>query len=224
MNQEFILDSLFLILDSMVSDILTWLGTFIISFISTSGYFGVTVLMALESACVPIPSEVIMPFSGYLVTVGRFALWQVVLWGAIGNLLGSVVAYGVGFYGGRRLVEKYGKYILISAHDLAIADNWFKKYGSSSVFFSRLLPVVRTFISLPAGISRMDFKKFCIYTLLGCLPWTFALAYVGVKAGEKWDLLKIYFHRFDLIIGILIIAGVVWWVWRHVLRQRADQN
>jgi len=200
----------------VISEILFWIGLAVINIISATGYFGIVILMALESACIPIPSEVIMPFSGFLVTEGRFTLWQVVLWGSIGNLLGSIVAYWVGFYGGRRLVEKYGKYILISAHDLAIADNWFKKYGSSSVFFSRLLPVVRTFISLPAGISRMDFKKFCLYTLLGCLPWSFALAYIGVKAGENWDYLKTYFHRFDSIVGILIIVGIIWWVWRHI--------
>jgi len=173
-------------------------------------------LMALESACIPIPSEVIMPFAGFLVWEGKMVLWQVVVWGAIGNLFGSIVAYAVGYYGGRRIIEKYGKYILISGHDIAIADSWFSRYGQSAVFFSRLLPVVRTFISLPAGVTRMNFKKFCFYTLLGSLPWSFMLAYAGLIAGERWDFLKIYFHKFDLAIGIFIAAGLVWWIWRHV--------
>jgi len=206
----------FAIYIKMISSILSWLGALVISVISTSGYFGVTALMALESACIPIPSEVIMPFSGFLVWEGRFVLWPVVVWGAVGNLIGSVVAYAVGFYGGRRIIEKYGKYVLISQHDLAVADNWFKKYGQSTVFFSRLLPVVRTFISLPAGIARMNFKKFCFYTLLGSLPWSFFLTYVGLIMGENWGDLKVYFHKFDLVIGILIILGIVWWVWRHI--------
>jgi len=200
----------------MISAILSWLATLIISIISSTGYIGITLLMALESACIPIPSEVIMPFSGYLVSTGRFAFWQVVLWGAMGNLLGSAAAYWVGFYGGRRLVEKFGRYVLISEDDLALADRWFKKYGQIAVFFSRLLPVVRTFISLPAGIARMDFKKFCLYTVLGSLPWSFALAFVGLKAGENWDYLKTYFHRFDIALVVLIIAGIAWWTWRHV--------
>ena len=170
------------------------IGSFIIEFISDAGYLGVTVLMALESACIPVPSEVIMPFSGFLVFEGRFALWPVVVWGAVGNLIGSIIAYLIGFYGGRPLVKKFGRYFLISAHDLEKADHWFKKYGQSTVFFSRLLPVVRTFISLPAGISRMNFKKFSFYTLAGSLPWSFALTYGGLIMGESWSSLKIYFE------------------------------
>ena len=199
----------------MVSAILSWLSSIIISVISATGYLGIFGLMALESACIPIPSEVIMPFSGFLVWQGRFELLPVVLWGALGNLTGSIIAYWIGAWGGRRLIEKYGKYILISGHDLELADSWFAKYGQSTVFFSRLLPVVRTFISLPAGIARMDFKKFCVYTLLGSLFWSFFLAYAGLIAGENWDRLKVYFHKFDLAIGVIIIVGIVWWVRRH---------
>lgn len=204
----------------MISAILSWLGAVIINVISTTGYAGVFFLMALESACIPVPSEVIMPFSGFLVWEGRFDFLPVVLWGALGNLAGSVLAYGVGIWGGRRLIEKYGKYVLISTHDLEIADKWFARYGQVAVFFSRLLPVVRTFISLPAGIARMPFKKFCFYTLLGCLPWSFALTYAGLVAGENWDFLKAYFHKFDLVIGAIIILGIIWWVRRH-FNQRA---
>jgi membrane protein DedA with SNARE-associated domain len=200
----------------MIATIIAWLSSLVINTISTTGYFGVFILMALESACIPIPSEVILPFSGFLVWEGRFVLWQVVLWGALGNLFGSIVAYAVGYFGGRRAIEKYGKYILISGHDLDLADNWFKKYGQATVFFSRLLPVVRTFISLSAGIARMDFKKFCFYTFAGCLPWSWLLAYFGVVMGENWEGLKVYFHKFDLIIGVIIILGIVWWVRRHL--------
>ena len=199
----------------MIADILSWLSSIIISVISTTGYTGVFFLMVLESACIPIPSEIIMPCSGFLVSEGRFVLWQAVLWGALGNLAGSIIAYWVGAWGGRRLIEKYGKYILISGRELELADKWFTKYGQSTVFFSRLLPVVRTFISLPAGIARMDFKKFCVYTLLGSLFWSFFLAYAGLIAGENWDRLKVYFHKFDLAIGVIIIVGIVWWVRRH---------
>lgn len=201
----------------MVSIILAWLSSMIISVISSAGYGGVFFLMALESACVPIPSEVIMPFAGFLVWEGRFDLWPVVIWGTLGNLAGSILAYGAGLWGGRRLVEKYGKYVLISRHDLDLADSWFARYGQIVILASRMLPVVRTFISLPAGITRMPFKKFCVYTLLGCLPWSFALAYAGLVAGANWDFLKVYFHKFDLLIGALIILGAIWWVRRHVL-------
>ena len=203
--------------------VLTIIGSFIIKVISTTGYFGITALMALESACIPIPSEIIMPFSGYLVFMGRFLFWPVVIWGAIGNLLGSIACYWVGYYGGRPLIKKYGKYILISSHDLERADQWFQKYGQSTVFFSRLLPIVRTFISLPAGISRMNFTKFCFYTLVGSLPWSFALTYAGVIMGENWSTIKVYFEKFDLVIGGLVIFGIIYWIWRH-LSQRTTNN
>lgn len=206
----------------MIEIVLTWLASLVISVISKTGYLGITVLMALESACIPIPSEIIMPFSGFLVFEGQFIFWQVVLWGAIGNLIGSIIAYGVGFYGGRPIIEKYGKYILISRRDLDLADNWFNKYGQKVVFFSRLLPVIRTFISLPAGISRMSFKKFSFYTLAGCLLWSFVLTYAGVIMGENWHDIEVYFREFQWIIGGLIILGIVWWVWRHFNQQNID--
>lgn len=206
----------------MIATILAWLSSLITGVISQFGYFGISFLMALESACIPVPSEIIMPFSGFLVWEGQLVLWQVAVWGAVGNLIGSIVAYLAGLYGGRRIIEKYGKYVLISPHDLNLADNWFKKYGASSVFFGRLLPVVRTFISLPAGIARMNFKKFCFYTLLGSLLWSLPLAYVGLVMGKNWENLKIYFHKFDLVIGGLIILGIVWWIRRHVRHRRID--
>lgn len=181
------------------------------------GYLGVLVLMAIESACIPIPSEVIMTFSGYLVFLGRFRLEWVALVGAVGCNAGSIVAYGVGVAGGRPLVERYGRYVWLSKRDLELADRWFARYGDWAVFFARLLPVVRTFIALPAGIARMNFLRFNIYTFLGSLPWCWALAYAGLKLGANWDALSPYFHRFDKIFVaacIVIFVGLVWHRWR----------
>jgi len=200
----------------MFNDLLKIIVLFIINGISSLGYAGVVLMMAVESACIPLPSEIIMPFSGFGVAQGRFTLGGVTLAGSFGCLVGSIVAYLVGIYGGRVFIEKYGKYILISKHDLEIADNFFNKYGSSAIFFSRLMPVVRTFISLPAGVARMNFCKFVIYTFLGSIPWCFALAYAGKKLGDNWHILGPYFHKFDIVIGILLVAGIIWFLRRHI--------
>jgi membrane protein DedA with SNARE-associated domain len=205
----------------MVTAILEFLARFIISVISSAGYLGIVLLMSIESACIPLPSEVIMPFSGYLVSVGRFRLTWVAVAGALGCNLGSLVAYYVGSLGGRPLVEKYGGYLLITRHDLALADRFFARYGDWAVFVARLLPVIRTFIALPAGIARMNFLRFNVYTFLGSLPWCWVLAYAGFKLGERWTTLRGYFHRFDTIIGILLVVGAVWFIhnrWKNRLR------
>jgi len=210
----------------MIARIIELVSAFIVATISTLGYGGVVLLMAIESACIPLPSEVIMPFSGYLVYTGQFNLWIVTMAGAFGCVLGSLLAYWVGMRGGRPLIEKYGRYILISRHDLDLADRWFARYGEAIVFISRLLPAIRTFIAFPAGVARMNLKKFVIYTFAGSLPWCFGLAYAGQKLGEQWDknpLLKSWFHRFDFVIGIVIAIAVVWWVWRH-LRHLRDEK
>jgi len=208
----------------MIAKIITILSCFIVATISTLGYSGVVLLMAIESACIPLPSEIIMPFSGYLVSTGELNLWGVAIAGAVGCVLGSLVAYWVGMYGGRPFIEKYGKYILLSRHDLDIADRWFGKYGEIIVFVSRLLPAIRTFIAFPAGVARMNLTRFVIYTFAGSLPWCLALAYVGQKLGEQWDkddTLKTWFHRFDFLIGIAGVLFVTWWVWRHIKHSRA---
>jgi membrane protein DedA with SNARE-associated domain len=203
----------------MITVILSWLASLIISVISASGYLGIAFLMALESACILIPSEVVMPFSGYLVSLGQFSLWLVVLFATLGNLAGSILAYAVGYWGGRPLVLKYGRYVLIHEEEINKADRWFARQGPSTVFFGRLLPVVRTFISLPAGITRMKFPKFLAYTFFGSLPWNFALAYVGVVLGENWKNLESYFRQFDYLILFLIIAVVAWWISRHLIKK-----
>jgi membrane protein DedA with SNARE-associated domain len=190
-------------------------GAWVMNVISTLGYAGVVVCMAIESACIPLPSEIIMPFSGSLVATGRFDLWLVSLAGAFGCLVGSVVAYAVGYYGGRPFIERWGKWIFLSERELAWADWLFNKYGSLTVFAARLLPVIRTFISLPAGIARMPFGRFCVYTFVGSFPWCLALAYVGLAMGERWPELRYYFHKFDVVIGVIILAGVVAWLYLH---------
>jgi membrane protein DedA with SNARE-associated domain len=176
--------------------------------------------MAIESACIPLPSEIIMPFSGYLVFRGEFGLYWVGLAGAFGCVVGSVPAYYLGLYGGRPLIEKYGKYVLVSQHDLDLADRWFGRYGDWAIFFSRLLPVVRTFISFPAGVAKMNVPRFIVYTFVGSFPWCLGLAYIGMKLGENWDTLGGYFHKFDVVIGILIAAGAVYYIWRHLKNRK----
>jgi membrane protein DedA with SNARE-associated domain len=208
----------------MIARILAALSAFIISVISSSGYLGIIALMAIESACIPLPSEIIMPFSGYLVYTGRFHLLWVATVGAIGCNVGSAIAYAVGYYGGRPLMEKYGSYLLISKRELDWADRFFHRYGDAAVFLSRLLPVVRTFIALPAGVARMRQVRFHVFTFAGSWPWCLGLAYVGLKLGEKWETdprLNMWFHRFDLVIGAAIVLGIAWFVWsrwRHRVR------
>ena len=208
----------------MIGKIIEVLSVFIINAISTLDYFGVGLMMAIESACIPLPSEIIMPFSGYLVSTGKFSLWGVSFAGALGCVIGSIIAYWIGYYGGRPMAEKYGKYVLVTKHDLDIADNFFNKYGNAAVFISRLLPVVRTFISLPAGIARMNFWQFVIYTFLGSLPFCLFLAYIGKKLGDNWDTLGVYFHKFDLAIGVIIVIGIVWFVKRHLNLRKVKEK
>ena len=202
--------------------ILVLLSTFVIWIISSLGYTGIVVAMAIESACIPLPSEVIMPFSGYLVSQGRFTLWGVSLAGALGCTLGSAVAYIAGAYGGRPFILKYGRYFFITAHEMDRADRWFARYGMAATFISRLLPVIRTFISLPAGIARVPLVPFLCYAFLGSLPWSWALAYVGMLLGEHWDRVGGVLHSLDAVVVVALAAGAVWFVWRHWPR-RAPQ-
>ena len=202
----------------MSEKILGVLAHFIIAVISASGYWGIALLMGIESACVPLPSEIIMPFAGYLVHTGQLKLLWVATAGAVGCNLGSVVAYWVGAYGGQPMVKRFGKYVLLSQHDLDRVTHFFHRYGGITVFVGRLLPVVRTFIALPAGIAKMPQLRFHIYTFLGSWPWCYALAYVGMKLGAGWDSdprFKAGFHRFHLAVELALLAGIVWFVWSH---------
>ena len=200
----------------MIDKIITLLAGFIIGTISRLGYGGIVLLMAIESACIPLPSEIIMPFSGYLVSTGQMNLWLVGLAGAIGCMLGSIVAYYAGAWGGRPFIEKYGKYILISYHDLDSADRWFQRHGDITIFVGRLLPVIRTFIAFPAGVARMNLWRFNLYTFVGSYIWSLGLAWIGMKLGEHWNTLGVYFHRFDAAIGVILLIAVVWYVRRHL--------
>ncbi len=202
----------------MTEKIIAVLAKFIISVISHGGYLGVVALMAIESACIPLPSEIIMPFAGYLVYTGQFNLFWAATAGAIGCNAGSIIAYEIGNYGGRPLVEKYGRYVLLNRHDLEIADRFFLRYGSAAVFIGRLLPVIRTFIALPAGIARMPRLKFHLYTFAGSWPWCFALAWAGMKLGERWHTdprLSHWLHRLDFVIVAVLLLGIAWFVWSH---------
>lgn len=210
----------------MIARIIEILSAFVVGTISALGYPGVVLLMGIESACIPLPSEIIMPFSGYLVHTGRFTLWGVSVAGAFGCVVGSLVAYWAGMYGGRPLIEKYGRYVLISFHDLDLADRWFARRGELIVFLSRLLPGIRTFIAFPAGVAKMNLPRFVVYTFLGSLPWCMGLAYIGQQLGEQWDkndTLKTWFHRFDFVIGIIGVLGVAWWIRRHLKDPRAHK-
>jgi membrane protein DedA with SNARE-associated domain len=203
------------LLDRVIAPI----ATFVVSVISSGGYAGIVLLMAIESACIPLPSEIIMPFSGYLVSTGRFELALVATAGAIGCNLGSTVAYLVGAFGGRPLIERWGGWVLVGRRELAIADWFFARFGSVTVFIGRLLPVIRTFIALPAGIARMNMVKFQLYTFVGSWPWCYALAYFGMKLGARWDSdprLKEIMRRFDAVVVVALLALVALYVWTHV--------
>jgi membrane protein DedA with SNARE-associated domain len=208
----------------MLDQVISWLASWIVEIISAAGYVGVAILMAIESACIPLPSEVIMPFAGYLVSVGKFSLLGAATAGALGCNIGSTVAYYVAASGGRAAFERWGKYVLVSHADLERADRFFARYGSATVFFGRLLPVVRTFIAFPAGMARMPMLKFQIYTFIGSWPWCFALAYIGYVLGARWNsdpTFRKLFHDFDAVIVVAVLAGFAWFVWSHWRERRA---
>lgn len=199
----------------MLEKIIAILATWIMGVISTMGYGGVVLLMAIESACIPLPSEIIMPFAGFLVFKGEMLLWIVAVAGALGCVVGSIPAYYLGMYGGRPLVEKYGKWVLISHKDLKWADHAFEKHGDIIIFIGRLLPAVRTFIAFPAGVARMHMGKFILYTFVGSLIWCYLLAFAGFKMGEHWESLKVYFHEFHYVIAGAGLIFVIWYLKRH---------
>jgi len=206
----------------MNEKILALLVQLITQTIQTGGYAGIAALMALNSSGIPIPSELILPFSGYLVYMGRFSFVLVVIAGSLGCNVGSAVAYWIGARGGRPLVMRYGKWVLMSQHDLDRMTWFFERYGSIAILVGRMLPVVQTFVAFPAGIARMSRVRFHIYTSLGSCVWYFCLAYVGMKLGEKWHTdprLAEAFHRFHLVVEIALLAGVVWFVWSHLNRR-----
>jgi membrane protein DedA with SNARE-associated domain len=179
------------------------------------GLGGIFVLMLLESACIPIPSEATMLFAGFNVANGEYSLFAAVTAGVLGNLVGSWIAYGVGYFGRIEWLEKNGRKIGIKPEHLAWADRWFERYGAPTVFFSRMLPIIRTFISLPAGVAEMKFWRFTLYTVLGCVPWVFALTFIGKQAGAHWTDWKDYLHYVDYVVLATIVVGIAWLVIRR---------
>jgi membrane protein DedA with SNARE-associated domain len=201
---------------------------FVITTVADHGYLAVFVLMVLESACVPIPSEITMLFGGALASPGfagegrELSLFWVGMAGTIGNVVGSWIAYWAGAIGGRPLVDRFGRYLLIRPHEVDRAHDWFDRYGDAAVFFSRLLPVVRTFISLPAGVVRMPFGRFTLYTVLGCLPWTFALAWLGYVLGARWETVERVLQPISWLVAGICVTVVVWYVARRWHQVRAE--
>lgn len=201
------------------------LSNAMVSFIGATGYMGVFVLMALESACIPLPSEVTMPFAGFLVGQQQMNFWLVVLAGGVGNLVGSLAAYYVGLVLEdsvlRAFIRRHGKWVLMSERDYELAELWFRRHGEIVVFVSRLLPIIRTFISLPAGVARMNLMRFSIYTIVGSVLWSALLTYVGVQLGEHWHDISGIWHQFDLAISLVLVAGLALYIWhkRDILAQ-----
>ncbi|OGD86125.1 hypothetical protein A2164_03905 [Candidatus Curtissbacteria bacterium RBG_13_35_7] len=199
---------------------LEYFAHYIIKIIETTNYTGIFILMALESALIPIPSEITMPFSGFLASSGKLSLWLIIITGTIANLVGSYIAYFIGYFLEEtillNLISKYGKFVLLTTKDYERANKWFDKYGDKIIFISRLLPGVRTVISLPAGMFKMNIVKFTIYTTLGCLIWSVFLTYVGLILGENWRALEGYFRKFEIVIAVILIALVIFYLEKHL--------
>lgn len=191
-------------------------------YVGAWGYWGIFILMALESAAIPIPSEITMPVGGFLAAEGRLSFFWVGMIGALANVAGSLAAYAVGATGGRPLLERYGKYVLIRKHDIDRADAWFERYGDSTVFFSRLLPVIRTFISLPAGVARMPIARFTLFTFAGCLPWSFALAWAGLVLGHNWEQILPFMEPISYVIAAVVVAWIGVWYLRRLRRKASN--
>src|SRR3989339_159247 len=206
----------------MISNIISVVSSWALAFIDKTGYVGVFILSLVESAGIPVPSEVVLPFSGFLAYSGRFSFLAVVVIATLANYFGSVILFLIGKSGGRWLLERYGKFLLISRHDLEVGDKWFYRHGAKVAFWGRLLPIVRTFISLPAGMARMDFCKFSAYTLAGAFPWNLLLAYVGFKAGANWNILRAYFHKADYaIVGVSAIL-LSWFLYKKYEQRKVN--
>ncbi len=188
---------------------------YIVLGISALGYFGVAALMALESMIAPVPSEVVMPFAGYLVAQGRFNFWIVLAASSLGSVIGSLLSYYIGSYGGRPLVIKFGKYLLLEEEHLDWTENWFRKYGDKTIFISRFIPVIRHLISIPAGIARMAMNKFLVYTFMGATIWNFILLYAGFKLGAHWEKIHAFSKELDVIFIAAVILFLAYFIWAH---------
>lgn len=202
-----------------MTGLLDALFTTVVEFLGRWGYWGIAVGMALESACIPLPSEIVLPFGGFLAATGQIRFAEALMAGQLGGLAGSAVAYGIGCYGGRSFLARYGRYLLISEREMAWADRWFAERGEATVFLARLLPGVRTFISLPAGIAGMGFGRFLFYSFMGMLPWSLLFTWAGYRLGQNWEQVRAWLHRLDYLIIGLLVAAVAAFIW-HRLRER----
>ena len=212
----------------MISGIETWFLDIITKVYDAIGWPGVVLLMGIESAAIPLPSELVMPLAGWhLIEAKGDSAWMLLMagfYGAVGTLLGSWVVYWISYKGGRPLLKKYGKYVLVTQHEVDLAEDWFKKYGELTVFASRMLPVLRGFISVPAGIARMNFWKFSFYTFVGSYPWSLGLAYGGFKLGENWEEMRHVMRAFDYPIAGIILVVVSWLIYRRIKTIRAEER
>lgn len=211
----------------MIAKILAALAGFTIWVISSGGYVGIVLLMAVESACIPLPSEIIMPFAGYLAYKGQMTLVLAATAGALGCNLGSIAAYSLGRHGGRPLLGRYGKWLLIGEGEIAAADRFFARFGGLAVLIGRLLPGIRSFIAFPAGVARMKLAPFHLYTFIGSWPWCYGLAWIGYELGERWDKdprVRAAFHSADAVIALALFAGAAWFVWHRLRGGRATRG
>jgi membrane protein DedA with SNARE-associated domain len=207
----------------MAESILSFFSGIIIDVISAGDYAGIVFLMALQSANIPVPSEIIMSFSGFLAAQGSFNILLVVIMGVLGNIVGASVSFWMGFKGGRVFLEKYGKYFFLNTSDIIMAERWFSKYGTKTIFFSRIIPIFSTFISFPAGMFKMRFKDFLFMTAVGSLIWSSFLAWLGWRAGSEWEKIHVYFSKFSwIILGVIVVLGI-WWIWRHFLKKSPNK-
>ena len=197
---------------------------FIIAGISAGGYFGVFILMTLESMIAPVPSEVVMPFAGYLALQGKFNFWLLLLASSIGSIFGSILSYYIGFYGGRTIILKYGRYFLLEEEHLEWTEKWFRKQGDKTIFISRFVPVVRHLISIPAGIANMSKRKFLVYTFIGASIWNSILLYAGYKLGSHWDVIHKFSKELDIIFVIGVAVFLAYFVWKHHKKKNEKKN
>ncbi|WP_163652980.1 DedA family protein [Listeria sp. PSOL-1] len=208
----------------MLHSLIQALQDFVMFLINTLGHVGIFLAMLIESVCIPLPSEVVMLFGGFMAELGKLNFWLVVIAGILGNLVGSFIAYYIGKKGGRTLVIRYGKYLFLNLKHLDKAELWFNRYGASAVFFGRVLPVIRTFISLPAGMANMNITKFMLYTLLGCIPWNLFLTWFGYTLGSNWGIVEKYTRPITYVILVLCLLTIVWLAYRIWSKKAHREN
>ncbi|MBS3137982.1 DedA family protein [Candidatus Woesearchaeota archaeon] len=209
---------------ALISELLSSIGIWITKIISSFGYFGIFILMIFESMVVPVPSELVLPFAGFLAATGEFNLFLVIIAASLGSLIGSLISYYMGLYGGNKLIVKYGKYFFVDPADLQKTEEWFAKKGEKTVFISRFIPVVRHLISIPAGIGKMDLKKFCLYTIAGATLWNAFLIYLGYLLGQRWNEVKHYSEYFTIPVIILLIIGGSYYIYHHIRNKQKNKK